>query len=93
MGKRFQAQTITAGDLDAARLQQVHQRLVSRFPAADERLTRELASVLAFCGQPDASTKILTAIPKGDTNPPLQSTCSPCCAARRPAGRRSRSRR
>ena len=68
----FQAQTITAGDLDAARLQQVHQKLVSRFPAADERLTRELASVLAFCGQPDASTKILTAIPKGDTNPALQ---------------------
>ncbi len=68
----FQAQTITAGDLDAARLQQVHQRLVARFPSPDERLTRELASVLAFCGQPDASTKILTAIPKGDTNPALQ---------------------
>ncbi|MFI5076325.1 MAG: HEAT repeat domain-containing protein [Vicinamibacteria bacterium] len=67
----FQAQTITAGDLDAARLQQVHQRLVARFPSPDERLTRELASVLAFCGQPDASTKILAAIPKGDTNPAL----------------------
>ena len=68
----FQAQTITAGDLDAARLQQVHQRLVARFPSPDERLTRELASVLAFCGQPDASTKILSAFPKGDTNPALQ---------------------
>jgi putative heme-binding domain-containing protein len=68
----FQAQTITAGDLDAGRLQQVHQRLVPRFPAPDERLTRELASVLAFCGQPGASAKILAAMPKGDTNPALQ---------------------
>ena len=41
---------------------------MARFPSPDERLTRELASVLAFCGQPDASTKILAAIPKGDTN-------------------------
>jgi putative heme-binding domain-containing protein len=68
----FQAQTITAGDLDAARLQQVHQKLIARFPSTDERLTRELASVLAFCGQPGASEKILTAMPKGDTNPTLQ---------------------
>jgi putative heme-binding domain-containing protein len=68
----FQAQTITAGDLDAARLQHVHQKLIGRFPSADERLTRELASVLAFCGQPDASAKILAAIPKGDKNPALQ---------------------
>jgi putative heme-binding domain-containing protein len=67
----FQAQTITAGDLDAPRLQQVHQKLIARFPSTDERLTRELASVLGFCGQPDASTKILAAIPTADTNPAL----------------------
>ncbi|MEO5823147.1 MAG: hypothetical protein ABIT71_21800, partial [Vicinamibacteraceae bacterium] len=68
----FQAQTITAGDLDAARLQQVHQKLIGRFPSSDERLTRELATVLAFCGQPGASAKILAAMPKGDSNPKLQ---------------------
>ena len=37
----FQAQTITAGDLDAARLQQVHQKLIGALPvdrrAADAR--------------------------------------------------------
>ena len=68
----FQAQTITAGDLDADRLKQVHQKLIARFPSSDERLTRELANVLAFCGQPEASTKILAALPTGDTNPALQ---------------------
>ncbi len=68
----FQAEVVTAGEIDAARLQQVHQKLIGRFPSADERLTRELASVLAFCGQPEASTKILSAFPKGDTNPALQ---------------------
>jgi putative heme-binding domain-containing protein len=68
----FQAEVVTAGEIDAARLQQVHQKLIGRFPSADERLTRELASVLAFCGQPQASTKILSAFPKGDTNPALQ---------------------
>ncbi len=50
----------------------MHQKLIGRFPSTDERLTRELASVLAFCGQPGASAKILTAMPKGDTNPKLQ---------------------
>jgi putative heme-binding domain-containing protein len=68
----FQPLTITAGDLDADRLKQVHQKLIARFPSTDERLTRELASVLAFCGQPEASTKILAAFPKDDTNPALQ---------------------
>ena len=55
---------------------------MARFPSADERLTRELASVLAFCGQPDASTKILAAIPKGDTNPALtiHLLSTPCAA-------------
>jgi putative heme-binding domain-containing protein len=68
----FQAQTLPAGDIDAERLKQVHQKLIGRFPSTDERLTRELANVLAFCGQPEASTKILAAFPKGDTNPALQ---------------------
>jgi putative heme-binding domain-containing protein len=68
----FQAQTITAGDIDAARLQQVHQKLIGRFPSPDERLTRALADVLAFCNQPGASAKILAAFPPGDTNPALQ---------------------
>jgi putative heme-binding domain-containing protein len=68
----FQAQIVAAGDVDAGRLKQVHEALIGRFPSTDERLTRELASVLAFCGQPGASAKILAAMPKGDTNPPLQ---------------------
>ncbi len=68
----FQAQTITAGDIDAARLQQVHQKLIGRFPSTDERLTRELADVLAFCNQPGASVKIFAAMPPGDTNTALQ---------------------
>jgi putative heme-binding domain-containing protein len=68
----FQAETISAGEIDAARLGQVHAKLIGRFPSTDERLTRELASVLAFCGQPGASAKILAAMPKGDANPPLQ---------------------
>jgi len=68
----FQAQTITAGDIDATRLQLVHQKLIGRFPSTDERLTRELAAVLAFCNQPGAAAKILAAMPAGDTNPALQ---------------------
>ena len=68
----FQAQTLTAGDIDAARLQQVHQKLIGRFPSTDERLTRELAAVLAFCNQPGVPAKILAALPPGDTNPALQ---------------------
>jgi putative heme-binding domain-containing protein len=50
----------------------VHQKLIGRFPSPDERLTRALADVLAFCNQPGASAKILAAFPPGDTNPALQ---------------------
>jgi putative heme-binding domain-containing protein len=54
------------------RVARIHELLVRRFPAADERLSRELASVLAFCGRPEGTRRILAAFPPGDTNPALQ---------------------
>jgi putative heme-binding domain-containing protein len=56
----------------ADRVARVHDLLVARFPAQDERLSRELAAVLAFCGQPAGTRKILAAFPRGDANPALQ---------------------
>jgi putative heme-binding domain-containing protein len=50
----------------------VHDLLADQFPTDDERLSRELALTLAYCGQPDAIGRILAAIPPGDTNQPLQ---------------------
>ena len=46
--------------------------LLPQFPAADERLSRELARTLAYCGEPEAIGKILAAMPKGDDNQQLQ---------------------
>jgi putative heme-binding domain-containing protein len=51
---------------------QVHEALVARFPAQDERLNRQTALTLAYAGQPEAIGKILDAIPQGDENQPLQ---------------------
>jgi len=51
---------------------QLHDLLIGRFPARDERLNRELAVTLAWAGQPAAIAKILAAMPSGDANQPLQ---------------------
>jgi putative heme-binding domain-containing protein len=68
----FQRATHVGADVGETRCKAIHTSLIGRFPAADERLTRELATVLAYCGQREATTKILAAFPKGDTNPKLQ---------------------
>jgi putative heme-binding domain-containing protein len=60
------------GGLSAAQREQLHGLIVNRFPAADERLNRELALMLAYAGQPQAIAKILSAMPTGDENQPLQ---------------------
>jgi putative heme-binding domain-containing protein len=51
---------------------QVHNALIGQFPAKDERVSRELALLLAWAGQPEAVTKILAAMPSGDENQLLQ---------------------
>jgi len=70
--RAFELTAIEAKGIPEARRRAVHDRLIARFPAGDERLTRELATVLAACGQPEASRKILASMPAGNTNPPLQ---------------------
>jgi len=51
---------------------QMSDLILPEFPAADERLNREYARTLAYCGQPEAIGKILAAMPRGDSNQPLQ---------------------
>jgi putative heme-binding domain-containing protein len=51
---------------------QVHELIAPLFPAHDERLDMEYARTLAYCGQPEAISKILGAMPKGDEDQPLQ---------------------
>ncbi|MBN8730384.1 MAG: HEAT repeat domain-containing protein [Acidobacteria bacterium] len=51
---------------------ELHEALIGRFPAQDERLSRELARTLAYCNQPEAIGKILAAMPKDDHNQQLQ---------------------
>jgi putative heme-binding domain-containing protein len=70
--RAFELAAIEAKGIPEGRRRAVHDRLITRFPAADERLTRELATVLAACGQPDATRKILASMPAGNVNPPLQ---------------------
>jgi putative heme-binding domain-containing protein len=60
------------GGLNPAQREQLHGLLVNQFPAQDERLNRELALMLAYAGQPQAIAKILSAMPKGNDNQPLQ---------------------
>ena len=64
--RAFQLAAIEAKGLSPDRRRQVHDLLIGRFPTADAWLNRELASVLAYCGQPAAIGKILAAIPEGD---------------------------
>lgn len=51
---------------------QVAEILLPRFPATDERLNREYARTLAYCGDPRAIGRILAAMPPGNENQPLQ---------------------
>ncbi|MEZ5404146.1 MAG: HEAT repeat domain-containing protein [Bryobacteraceae bacterium] len=60
---------------------QVSDLVLPLFPTADERVNRELARVLAYCGQPEAIAKILAAIPRDDTNQPLQIHYAYCLRA------------
>lgn len=55
-----------------------HAVLAPQFPASDERLTRELARALAYCGRTEAIEKLLAAMPAGDENKPLQAHLAYC---------------
>ncbi len=57
--------------LPAADRQRLHAALINRFPSTDERLNRQLALMLAYGGQPEAVTKILAAMPEGNSNQEL----------------------
>ena len=71
--RAFQLAAIEAGDSVQPELRQrVYRLLIGQFPARDERLNRELAVTLAYSGQPEAIDAILTAMPAGDSNQPLQ---------------------
>jgi hypothetical protein len=59
------------GAPDAIR-KQLSGLIAAQFPAADERLNREYAGTLAYCGEPEAIGAILAAMPKEDDNQPLQ---------------------
>ena len=64
--------TETVAGLSPAERERLHGLIVPLFPAQDERLNRELALMLAYAGQPQAIEEILSAMPKGDDNQPLQ---------------------
>ena len=64
--RAFQLAAIEAGDSVQPELRQrVHGLLIGQFPTRDERLNRELALTLAYCGQPEAIGRILAAMPTG----------------------------
>jgi putative heme-binding domain-containing protein len=58
--------------LTAPQRVQLNDLVVAQFPAADERVNRELALVLGYAGQPAAIPKILAAIPTGNEKQELQ---------------------
>lgn len=66
------AATETRGGVRETMRKQFSDLLIGQFPAQDERLSRELARTLAYCGQPEAIARILDAIPRGEENQPLQ---------------------
>jgi putative heme-binding domain-containing protein len=51
---------------------QVYDIVAPRFPAKDERLSREYARTMAYGDVPEAIDKIMAAMPAGDENEPLQ---------------------
>jgi putative heme-binding domain-containing protein len=70
--RAFQLAAINAKQVRPDLRTQVHALLIKRFPAQDERLSRQLALTLAWAGQPETIGKIMAAMPQGDTNPQLQ---------------------
>jgi putative heme-binding domain-containing protein len=58
--------------LSPAERQQLHAQVIDQFPSQDERVSRELALLLGYSGQPAAISKILAAIPKGNEKQELQ---------------------
>ncbi len=64
--------TATDTGAPAAIRKQLSGLIAAQFPAADERLNREYARTLAYCGEPEAIGAILAAMPKEDDNEPLQ---------------------
>jgi putative heme-binding domain-containing protein len=70
--RAFQLAAIKSSGVSPEMRAQVHHALAPQFPAADERLSRELALTLAYAGQPAAIGEILDAMPPGDQNPALQ---------------------
>ncbi|HXW04474.1 MAG TPA: HEAT repeat domain-containing protein [Vicinamibacterales bacterium] len=72
----FRAFQYTATQLETGlspeQRQELHALVAPQFPAADERLTRELALMLAYAGQPGGIAEILAAMPKGNENQALQ---------------------
>jgi putative heme-binding domain-containing protein len=58
--------------LSADERRQLHGLVASQFPAADERLNRESALLLAYAGQTEGISEILAAVPPGNENQALQ---------------------
>ena len=71
--RTFNLAAVTApGGASATVKRQVHDALIGQFPSQDERMNRELATTLAYTGQPDVIAKILAAMPEDDENQQLQ---------------------
>jgi putative heme-binding domain-containing protein len=70
--RAVQLVAIEAKGLAEERRRELHALLAARFPSTDPRLNRELASMLAYAGQPGAVAEILSAFPKGETDQPQQ---------------------
>jgi putative heme-binding domain-containing protein len=58
--------------LDPARREQLYGLWANQFPAADDRLNREIALTLAYSQQPGAIEEILAAMPRGSEKQELQ---------------------
>jgi putative heme-binding domain-containing protein len=58
--------------LSAADRRRLHDLIAGHFPAADERVNRELALMLAYAGQTEGIDELLAAMPVGNDNQPLQ---------------------
>jgi putative heme-binding domain-containing protein len=58
--------------LSSAQREQLFGLVAGQFPAADERINRELALILGYSGQAPAIGEILAAMPKGPENQELQ---------------------
>ncbi len=64
--------TEVKGGLSAAQREQLHAAIINQFPTEDERVSREIALMLGYGGQPAAISKLLAAIPKMNEKQELQ---------------------